>query len=80
MGTSVKTNSTSRMANTPSDDIREGHGDDSYVPKITKGTFIDSGGTYESLNHSPMSVNKKAGGPSGGEAGGVSGGAAFGRS
>jgi len=80
MGTSVKTNSSSRMANTPSNDVREGHGDDSYIPKVGKGTFIDGGGTYESLNHSPMSVNKKAGGPSGGEAGGESSGAAFGKS
>lgn len=80
MGTSVKTNSTSRMANTPSDDIREGHGDDSFVPKVQKGTFMDSGVTYESLNHSPMSANKKSGGPSGSEAGGQSSGYAFGRS
>jgi hypothetical protein len=79
MGTSVKTNSKNRMANTPNDDVREGHGDDSYVPSISKGTFIDGGGTYESLNHSPMSVNRKSGGPSGTEAGGVSSGPAFGR-
>lgn len=69
-----------RMANTPATDAREGHGDDSYVPKVMKGTFIDGGGTYQDLDHTPMSVNKKAGGPSGSEAGGVSGGAAFGRS
>jgi hypothetical protein len=69
-----------RMANTPATDVREGHGDESYIPSVSKGTFIDGGGTYESLNHTPMSANKKAGGPSGGEAGGESSGAAFGRS
>jgi hypothetical protein len=69
-----------RMANTPATDAREGHGDESYVPSVSKGTFVDGGGTYESLNHTPMSVNKKSGGPSGSEAGGVSSGPAFGRS
>lgn len=72
--------STGRMANTPATDAREGHGDDSMVPKVMKGTFMDSGVTYTPLNDSPMSANKKAGGPSGSEAGGVSSGAAFGRS
>lgn len=68
-----------RMATTPATDMREGHGDDSYVPSVSKGTFIDSGGTYQELKSSPMSANRKSGGPSGTEAGGVSGGAAFGR-
>jgi hypothetical protein len=68
-----------RMANTPASDVREGHGDDSMVPSVSKGTFMDVGVTYTPLDHSPMSANKKSGGPSGTEAGGVSSGPAFGR-
>jgi hypothetical protein len=68
-----------RMANTPATDQREGHGDESPVPSVSKGTFMDVGVTYTPLDSSPFSVNKKSGGPSGTEAGGISSGPAFGR-
>jgi hypothetical protein len=47
--------------------IKEGHGDESEsaVPRPTKGTFIDGGGTYTPLNHTGISSNKKSGEPGG---------------
>lgn len=48
---------------------REGHGDDSYVPSLKKGTFMDGGGTYVDLpaGNQAISPNRKSGPSSGGE-------------
>lgn len=48
---------------------KEGHGDDSYIPKVKKGMFIDGGGTYQQLptGSEAISPNKKSGTSSGGE-------------
>ena len=46
---------------------KEGHGDDSTIPKVSKGQFIDGGGTYVDLSESPYSPNRKTGKASGDE-------------
>jgi hypothetical protein len=56
-----------RMANTKATDVREGHGDDSQIPTVKKGTFIDGGGTYMPLTETPYSANRKTGLASGDE-------------
>lgn len=45
----------------------EGHGDDSPLPTLSKGTFMDSGVTYVALPEasSAYSANKKSGSASG---------------
>lgn len=46
---------------------KEGHGDDSEsaIPRPTKGTFVDGGGTYTPLAKTGISSNKKSGEPGG---------------
>jgi len=46
---------------------KEGHGDENFAPRVSKGTFIDGGGTYVTLSESAHSPNKKTGKASGDE-------------
>lgn len=48
-------------------DSMEGHGDDSPLPTLSKGTFMDSGVTYVDLpsGNQAISANRKSGSASG---------------
>lgn len=50
----------SRAVAKPDRGEREGHGEESARPTVTKGS-VDFIGTSSPLNHSPISVNKKTG-------------------
>lgn len=47
---------------------KEGHGDENFAPSVTKGTFIDGGGTYVDvggMKPRTHSSNTKSGHPGG---------------
>ena len=47
---------------------KEGHGDENFAPSVSKGTFIDGGGTYVDvggMKPRATSSNQKSGNPGG---------------